>query len=135
MGIPILRGRDYSPDDLERPHVSIISEAVERQFFPGQSAVGRRIYCGLPSENHADWHEVIGVVGDVADCHVRRATCRVMCAGSPSHVALARWTLHVTSRTSDVARTASHVTRAQSCDTAAFPTATAAGRSTSSPTR
>jgi putative ABC transport system permease protein len=65
MGIPILRGRDYSPDDLERSHVSIVSEAVERQFFPGQSAVGRRIYCGLPSKNHADWHEVIGVVGDV----------------------------------------------------------------------
>ena len=65
MGIPILRGRDYTPDDLKRPHVSIVSEAVERQFFPGQSAVGQRIYCGLPSENHTDWHEVIGVVGDV----------------------------------------------------------------------
>jgi putative ABC transport system permease protein len=65
MGIPILRGRDYTADDLKRPHVSIISEAVERQHFPGESAIGQRIYCGLPSENHADWHEVIGVVGDV----------------------------------------------------------------------
>jgi len=65
MGIPVLHGREFSDDDLKRPHVSIISESVERQFFAGQSAIGRRIYCGLPSENHADWHEVIGVVGDV----------------------------------------------------------------------
>jgi predicted permease len=65
MGIPILRGRDSSAEDLARPHVSIVSEALAQQFFPGQSAVGQRIYCGLPSENHADWHEIIGVVGDV----------------------------------------------------------------------
>jgi putative ABC transport system permease protein len=65
MGIPLLSGRDYAPEDLRRTHVSIVSASVEREFFPGESAIGKRIYCGLPSSTNPDWHEIIGVVGDV----------------------------------------------------------------------
>jgi predicted permease len=64
LGIPIVRGRDFEPRDVERrPHVSIISEATARAVFPGEDPIGKRIQFGVPDS--ADWHEVVGVVGDV----------------------------------------------------------------------
>jgi predicted permease len=42
LGIPIVKGRDFSAHDSEsRPKVIAISEAVERQFFPHEDPVGR----------------------------------------------------------------------------------------------
>jgi len=66
MGIPLVAGRDFTTSDLARPgHVTIISERAARRFFGGQSPIGRRVYYGVPTENDRDWHEIIGVVGDV----------------------------------------------------------------------
>ena len=62
MGIPLLAGRDL--DDSDRagtPAVVLISESVQRKFWPGQSAVGKRIGYPWPSE----WLTVVGVVADV----------------------------------------------------------------------
>jgi putative ABC transport system permease protein len=65
MAIPLVDGRDYTAADLRNPvHVSIVSESLARREFPGERAVGKRIYCGLPHPG-MEWHEIIGVVGDV----------------------------------------------------------------------
>jgi putative ABC transport system permease protein len=63
MGIPILRGRDFSESDLyDRPFVAIISDSLARQNFPNDDPIGHRIMCGLDSPK---WMTIVGVVGDV----------------------------------------------------------------------
>jgi putative ABC transport system permease protein len=63
MGIPILRGRDFSESDLyTRPLVAIVSDSLARQNFPNEDPIGHRIMCGLDSPA---WMTIVGVVGDV----------------------------------------------------------------------
>jgi putative ABC transport system permease protein len=65
MGIPLLRGRDFTAADQERAaHQTIISESLARAHFPGQDPIGKRVYYG-PRQEKPDWHEIIGVAGDV----------------------------------------------------------------------
>ena len=43
MGIPIVRGRDFSDTDTETsPKVVVINEVMANRFWPGQDAVGKR---------------------------------------------------------------------------------------------
>ena len=63
MGIPLLKGRDFSVrDDYQAPFVAIISEALARETFPNEDPIGRRVQCGLDSPK---WMTIVGVVGDV----------------------------------------------------------------------
>jgi len=65
MGIPLLRGRDFTVADQERTaHQTIISESLARANFPGEDPIGKLVYYGTQQEK-PEWHEVIGVVGDV----------------------------------------------------------------------
>ncbi len=44
MGIPILRGRSFGPDDvLGKPLVILIDEYLGRKFFPGRDPIGQRL--------------------------------------------------------------------------------------------
>jgi len=64
LGIPILEGRnflaDVKPDSA--PQV-LVNEALARHFWPGESAVGKRL--GMMENNQVVWREVIGVTGHV----------------------------------------------------------------------
>jgi len=43
-GIPLLRGRDFSPLDSEKgPRVAIVNEAAAARFWPGLDPIGRRL--------------------------------------------------------------------------------------------
>jgi putative ABC transport system permease protein len=62
--VRIVSGRDFVLQDVSRtPHVVVINEALARRLFPQGSPIGRRVALGPPP--HDDWHEIIGVVGDV----------------------------------------------------------------------
>jgi predicted permease len=62
MGIPIVEGRTLSWDDqADQFRGVVISETLATSFWPGQSAVGRRIQ---RQGNEHSW-EVVGVAGDV----------------------------------------------------------------------
>ena len=64
MGIPLLRGRDFSSSDsYDHPFVAIISESLARRSFPGQDPIGHTIACGL--DGPPKWMTVVGVVADV----------------------------------------------------------------------
>ena len=64
LGIPLLRGRTFSPvDGGEAPPAAVISEVMARRFWPNGDAVGKRLRMG-PNPN-APWITVVGVVGDV----------------------------------------------------------------------
>ena len=66
IGVPLRRGRVLSDDDgLRGARAVVISEAVERRFWPGESAVGKRIYLGAPDNRLFEDAEIVGVVGDV----------------------------------------------------------------------
>ncbi len=44
MGIPILRGRSFGPDDvLGKPLVIVIDEYLAQKFFPGRDPIGQRL--------------------------------------------------------------------------------------------
>jgi macrolide transport system ATP-binding/permease protein len=62
MSIPLLAGRDFTMrDEDEKTRVAIVNESFARRFFPGQSAVGRRLSRGGPDQ---PFWEIVGVVRD-----------------------------------------------------------------------
>jgi putative ABC transport system permease protein len=65
MGIPLKRGRDFTPrDSYDTPFVVIVSEALVREVFPNEDPIGHRIQCGYDSMN---FMTVIGVVADIRE--------------------------------------------------------------------
>jgi predicted permease len=75
IGVPLRRGRMLSDDDgLRGARAVAISEAVERRFWPGESAVGKRIYLGAPDNRLFKDAEIVGVVGDVKQTGLDEAT-------------------------------------------------------------
>jgi putative ABC transport system permease protein len=62
MGITVVRGRTFGPDDVEgSPPVTVVSEALAREFWPGQDPLGKRIHLSGPMP----WMTVVGVARDV----------------------------------------------------------------------
>jgi len=67
LGIRVLAGRDFSPQDSETaPKVLIFNEALARFYFPDGSAVGRKV-----NLQGSVW-EIIGVVRDARDYELRQ---------------------------------------------------------------
>jgi putative ABC transport system permease protein len=66
MGIPVLKGREFSAHDaIENPRAIIINEAMARREFLNQEALGQRLSFGPAPDGEQQWLEVIGVVGNV----------------------------------------------------------------------
>jgi putative ABC transport system permease protein len=65
IGISVKNGRAFTSLDA-RPGAGsvIVNEAFEKHFFPGESAVGKRIRVS-PGPAEAGWQTVVGVVSDV----------------------------------------------------------------------
>ncbi len=61
MGIPMLRGRSFEEGDRSR-NLTVISERVAKQIWPGEDPVGKRFGQGNPDE---PLFEIAGVVKDV----------------------------------------------------------------------
>ena len=74
VGIPVREGRIWSEDETRRAaHVAMVNQSFARRYWPGQSAVGRRVRMPdftaftvwmLARPQSSDWLEVTGVVGD-----------------------------------------------------------------------
>jgi hypothetical protein len=63
--MPLRRGRDFtSADRAHAGHVTIINETLARALFGDDNPLGRRITTGDGNVN-GDWHEIIGIAGDV----------------------------------------------------------------------
>jgi putative ABC transport system permease protein len=66
MGIPLLRGREFTnADRADSIPVAIVNEAFAREFFPRGPAVGQRIKPGT-ADAKAPWLTIVGVVGNVS---------------------------------------------------------------------
>jgi predicted permease len=61
MGIPLLRGRTFSPDlRLDQADEVVISEDFVKKYFPGEDPLGKHIHVGFRNKTYT----VVGVVGD-----------------------------------------------------------------------
>jgi predicted permease len=67
MGIPLIEGRFFTDrDDQDAPKALIVNQTMAHMYWPGDTAVGKRItFDDHPKE--ADWFRIVGVVGDVKD--------------------------------------------------------------------
>ncbi|HYN85040.1 MAG TPA: ABC transporter permease [Pyrinomonadaceae bacterium] len=62
MSIPLREGRGFGAQDgADAPPVALVNEAAAKKFWPGESAVGRRVR----TDPESPWRTVVGVVGDV----------------------------------------------------------------------
>jgi putative ABC transport system permease protein len=67
MGIPLLKGRDFSElDEAKGVQVAIINERLAQRFFPGEDPIGKEIQPLFSLEDRSKpGRQVIGVVGGV----------------------------------------------------------------------
>ena len=60
LGIPVRAGREFAATDRTgAPNVAIVSDALARRDFPGESPLGKRL------KYQGQWWTIVGVVGDV----------------------------------------------------------------------
>jgi putative ABC transport system permease protein len=65
MRIPLREGRMLGErDDAESPLVAVVSERMARRYWPGASALGRRIKAGAANSDQP-WLTIVGVVGEI----------------------------------------------------------------------
>jgi putative ABC transport system permease protein len=65
MGIPLLRGRLFTPNDDERAErVTIINRAMAERYWPNASPIDRRVRLQAGFDS-ASWFRIVGVVDNV----------------------------------------------------------------------
>ena len=63
MGIPLLKGRDFTAQDQrDAPPVAIVSQTLAHQFYPGQNPIGQRFEWGDRA--------LFTIIGVAADVHI-----------------------------------------------------------------
>lgn len=63
MRLPIVSGRAFNDSDTDKStSVIVINEAMARQYFPNEDAIGKRVKFAKPENQRAPWHTIIGVV-------------------------------------------------------------------------
>lgn len=65
MGIPLLKGRQFTPqDDAGAPLVVIVNQTLAQRFFPDQDPIGQRLLIGYGAGEIAP-REIVGVAADI----------------------------------------------------------------------
>ncbi len=72
MGIPVVRGRGFTEQDIGGAPVVLINEALQRKFYKDIDPIGRRIRAGF--NDARPWATVVGVLKDVKQGGVDAAT-------------------------------------------------------------
>ncbi|HXW06195.1 MAG TPA: ABC transporter permease [Vicinamibacterales bacterium] len=77
LGIPLVEGRLFSETDTaSAPDVALVSRALARRYWPGESAVGKRLR--FDDDGGAPWRTVVGVVGDTRQLGLHADTPPIM---------------------------------------------------------
>ena len=66
LGVPLLRGRDFTDDDNEKTaRVGLVNARMAREYWPNDDPLGKRFMFGRPeTDNPPKWITVVGVTGD-----------------------------------------------------------------------
>jgi predicted permease len=68
LGTPPAVGREFQPGEtLDSLQVAVVNEAMARDFWPGQSVIGKRLKLGKRNDplNTNPWLTVVGIVPDI----------------------------------------------------------------------
>ena len=66
MGVPLLRGRDFTDNDGPgQPNACIINDTLARKFFSGADPIGKRLKMTRTDEPERPWFTIVGIAGDV----------------------------------------------------------------------
>lgn len=66
LRVPLLEGRLFNDSDTERSaYVAVVNEAMAKQYFPRESALGKHVQLGALPDNQIPWMEIVGIVGDM----------------------------------------------------------------------
>ncbi|HUQ88499.1 MAG TPA: ABC transporter permease, partial [Vicinamibacterales bacterium] len=66
MGIPIVRGREFTKQDATLdPRAIIINEAMAHREYPNEDPIGHKFSFGPDDKGVEQWVEIVGVVGNV----------------------------------------------------------------------
>ena len=66
MGIPVLRGREFTAQDMsDAANTIIINDALAKRDFPNEDPIGHRFSFGPDEKGQPQWVEIVGVVGNV----------------------------------------------------------------------
>jgi predicted permease len=67
LGVQMARGREIlAADTAQTPRVVLVSESLARDYWPGQSAIGKRLMTGVRAKvENPRWATVVGVVRDI----------------------------------------------------------------------
>lgn len=99
MGIPLLSGRGFTPqDDAAHPPAIIISRAVAERLWPGEDPLGKPLYRVIAG-NPPQRMEVIGIAGNVMDAGYTAPPGEAAYVHWPQ-VSIGRMSIVVTPRTS-----------------------------------
>ena len=61
LGIPLLHGREFTPEDAKNQNTLVVNEAMAKEFWPNSDPLGKKIV----NRDQANPLEIIGVVGNV----------------------------------------------------------------------
>jgi macrolide transport system ATP-binding/permease protein len=63
LGVPILRGRGFTEQDLTSPHqVAVVNQTFVKRFFPKEDPLGKHF--GMEYPQYSDSFEIVGVSAD-----------------------------------------------------------------------
>jgi predicted permease len=68
MGIPLLRGRGFTPDDRRgSQRVMIVNQSLAKALYPGQDALGKKVGCceAGPDGQSPDYKIIVGIAADL----------------------------------------------------------------------
>ena len=66
-GIPLITGRPFSDDEQrENRNVAIVNKRLAEAYWPGESALGKRVKWGFAA-SRTPWFTIVGVAGDVVE--------------------------------------------------------------------
>jgi putative ABC transport system permease protein len=85
MGIPVTRGREFTPQDLTPDsRTIIINEAMAQREYPNEDPIGHRFSFGPDEQGNPIWVEIVGVVGNVRQYRADQAPVPITYAPSSS---------------------------------------------------
>ncbi|MGD8276965.1 MAG: ABC transporter permease [Gemmatimonadota bacterium] len=68
LGIPVVRGRGFTGDDVETTEpVLIVNESAARKFWPDHDPIGLSVKPSRREDETMPWHRIVGVVADIAE--------------------------------------------------------------------
>jgi hypothetical protein len=92
LGIPILRGRDFTlRDTAASPRVAIVNEAFVRQFAGNADPLGQTLRTGAEPRYPSTVYEIVGVIPDTQYNDLRSAPPPMAFAPDSQNPALGTW--------------------------------------------